>query len=202
MGAIPALFAEYNSMDADGNPVDLSNRRTEYEYTDGDTGQKVTGTCKATLTDEEAAAYTYEAITRGTDGWNPRKLMEAVSAPANMRYDAASSTLSWDESAYAICYVVTDADDKVVSISTDTSFKPAEGTCGKFTVKAVNEYGSLSEGTTYETTTGINGTGSETTVKEDIYNTSGMKLGSAVKGINIIRRQMGDGTVKVIKIMK
>ena len=81
-----------------------------------------------------------------------------------------------------ICYVVTDADDKVVSISTDTSFKPAEGTCGKFTVKAVNEYGSLSEGTTYETTTGINGTGSETTVKEDIYNTSGMKLGSAVKG--------------------
>lgn len=202
MGAIPALFAEYNSMDADGNPVDLSNRRTEYEYTDGDTGQKVTGTCKATLTDEEAAAYTYEAITRGTDGWNPRKLMEAVSAPANMRYDAASSTLSWDESAYAICYVVTDADDKVVSISTDTSFKPAEGTCGKFTVKAVNEYGSLSEGTTYETTTGINGAGSETTVKEDIYNTSGMKLGSAVKGINIIRRQMGDGTVKVIKIMK
>ena len=94
---------------------------------------------RATLTDEEAAAYTYEAITRGTDGWNPRKLMEAVSAPANMRYDAASSTLSWDESAYAICYVVTDADDKVVSISTDTSFKPAEGTCGKFTVKAVND---------------------------------------------------------------
>ena len=30
MGAVPALFAEYNSMDKDGNPIDLNNRKTTY----------------------------------------------------------------------------------------------------------------------------------------------------------------------------
>lgn len=42
---VPAIFAEYNTVDANGNSVDLTNRRTEYTYSekqdDGSYVQKV-----------------------------------------------------------------------------------------------------------------------------------------------------------------
>ena len=58
MGGLPKLWAEYNTMDGDGNPVDLSHRITEYYYyADGDKTQKVTGHSeKAVLSAEETAA--------------------------------------------------------------------------------------------------------------------------------------------------
>ena len=42
MGGLPALWAEYNTMDGKGNPIDLSHRITEYYYTDTG-GNRVTG---------------------------------------------------------------------------------------------------------------------------------------------------------------
>ena len=52
MGTIPALFAEYNSMDMNGKALDLSCRKTEYE-TGGKEKRK--GECRATITSNEAA---------------------------------------------------------------------------------------------------------------------------------------------------
>ncbi|MCS2310475.1 hypothetical protein NXW05_07390 [Phocaeicola vulgatus] len=51
MGTIPALFAEYNSMDMNGKTLDLSCRKTEYE-TGGKEKRK--GECRATITSNEA----------------------------------------------------------------------------------------------------------------------------------------------------
>ena len=62
-------------MDINGNPIDLSNRRTEYFYTD-DKGQKITGSCRSTITAEEAALMNYDNIISGTDNWNPRQFFE------------------------------------------------------------------------------------------------------------------------------
>ena len=81
-----------------------------------------------TLTDEEAAAYTYEAVMGGADGWNPRKLMEKVAAPAGLKYDAAAEMLTWQPSEYAICYVVIDGNDNVIGFTTDTKY--SEGLAG------------------------------------------------------------------------
>ena len=40
------IFAEYNSRDAQGNVLDLSKRKTEYQYKDRQTGKEVSGTCR------------------------------------------------------------------------------------------------------------------------------------------------------------
>ena len=199
MGAIPAIFAEYNSKNADGDPIDLSNRRTEYSYEDRETGETVTGTCKATLTDEEAAAYTYEAVMGGADGWNPRKLMEKVAAPAGLKYDAAAEMLTWQPSEYAICYVVIDGNDNVIGFTTDTEYSKGLAGGATYTVKAVNEYGSLSLGSSTYVATGIDNVEGTDVVEEEYYNASGMRLASPAKGINIIRQKASDGTVKVVK---
>ena len=139
MGTIPGLFAEYNSMDVNGNPIDLSNRRTEYTYTRD--GVTKTGTCRATITAEEAAKYTYENMMPGADDWNPRKYFEPIAASANVV--KAGATLSWEACDYAICYIVLQ-NDSVVNITTEcTSPVDAAADAADFSVKAVNEYGSL-----------------------------------------------------------
>lgn len=73
MGAVPALFAEYDSRDAAGNIVDLSHRKKEYEGR-GENPPK--GSCPTTISKEDAERYTYENIIMADDGWNPRIYME------------------------------------------------------------------------------------------------------------------------------
>lgn len=140
MGGFPKVFAEYNSMDANGNPIDLSNRKTEYS---GGDKPGTTLTAKAVLTTEEAAAYTYAAVTEGTDNWNPRNHFEQVAKPANVLL--AANKLTWDAVKYAICYIVI-CNDEVIGFTTDTEFAITTDTANKvYEVKAANEYGSLSE---------------------------------------------------------
>lgn len=139
MGTVPGLFAEYNSMDADGNPIDLSNRRTQYSYTEN--GETVTGSCRATITAEEAARMNYDNIIPGADNWNPRQFFEPIAAPENVRKD--KGILSWDACDYAICYLVLQ-NDSVIDITTQCqSVVDTSAESNNFAVKAVNEYGSL-----------------------------------------------------------
>ena len=194
----PKLFAEYNTMDADGNPVDLNNRRTTYEVDEDKlaSGETSPVTRQAVLSAEEAARYTYEAVTSGNDDWNPRKFFEPVEAPADLKYSTADRTLTWSPSEYAICYVIFDQNDKVVGFTKDNSFT-TDGQGSQYSVKAVNEYGSLSQPSTVGTTTGIH------TVAEDqqpiansqYYNLQGIKLQTPTKGLNIVMMQTADGRV-------
>lgn len=52
---LTSYFAEYNSMDLNGNPIDVSNRVSWSKQ----------------LTAEQAAAFTKELWLAGSDGWNP-----------------------------------------------------------------------------------------------------------------------------------
>ena len=200
----PKLFAEYNTMDADGNPVDLNNRRTTYKV-DADklaAGETSPVTRQAVLSAEEAARYTYEAVTSGNDDWNPRKFFEPVDAPANLKYSTADRTLTWTPSEYAICYVIIDQNDKVIGFTKDSSFT-TDGLGSQYSVKAVNEYGSLSQPSTVSTTTGIN---EECRVKSEesataIYNMQGIRLQAPTKGLNIVSIQTVDGRVISKKIV-
>jgi len=146
----PKLFAEYNTMDADGQPVDLNNRRTTYKV-DADKlapGETSPVTRQAVLSAEEAAKYTYEAVTSGNDDWNPRKFFEPVEAPADVVY--ANGKLTWKAVPYAICYLVMDAENNVVGMTKDAAYAIAEA--GIYTLRSVNEYGSLGESTNFEVT--------------------------------------------------
>jgi pectin methylesterase-like acyl-CoA thioesterase len=149
MGAIPAVFADYGTMDAAGNPVDLSQRISNYEYdvkdADGNVTSTVKGTAKSSLTDAEAATYTYEnVIMRSGDTWDPRMISEAPGKPSNVQISGFA--LSWDNVAYTRLYIVI-RDGKVIAFTTNTQYTDANPVAGKthiYAVQAVSEYGALS----------------------------------------------------------
>ena len=198
----PRLFAEYNTMDANGNPVDLNNRRTTYKVDAGKLAQGETSpvTRQAVLTAEEAARYTYEAVVTGSDDWNPRRFFEPVDAPANLKYGDIDRTLSWTASQYAICYVIIDASEHVVGFTTSTSFT-TDGTSARYSVKAVNEYGSLSQPSIVNTATGISVADSQQSVtgRELYYNVQGIPMSTPHRGLNIVAARMADGQMKYVK---
>ena len=199
----PKLFAEYNTMDADGNPVDLNNRRTTYKVDADKLAPDETSpvTRQAVLSAEEAARYTYEAVTAGDDDWNPRRFFEPVDAPVNLKYGQVDRTLSWQPSPYAICYVVLDQNDYVVGFTKDTSFT-TDGQSAQYTVKAVNEYGSLSQPSAVTTTTGIDSPDAAMPVQSvAYYSMQGTLLSAPSRGINIVCMKMANGKVVTKKIV-
>lgn len=184
MGGLPKLWAEYNTMDGNGNPVDLSHRITDYYYTDSQTGQKVTGKSeKAVLSAEEAARYTVKNVLSGSDAWQPTLLCEACKAP---QVKKVNSTLEWQKVPYAISYVVT-AGDEVIGFTETTTFEiPVAYQDKELRVQAVNEYGGLSAYGKASLSTGIE----DVSCKEESddkawYNVMGMKVSAESKGILI-----------------
>lgn len=184
MGGLPKLWAEYNTMDGNGNPVDLSHRITDYYYTDSQTGQKVTGKSeKAVLSAEEAARYTVKNVLSGSDAWQPTLLCEACEAP---QVKKVNSTLEWQKVPYAISYVVT-AGDEVIGFTETTTFEiPVACQNKELRVQAVNEYGGLSAYGKASLSTGIE----DVSCKEESddkawYNVMGMKVSAESKGILI-----------------
>lgn len=140
MGAIPALFAEYDSRNADGSPVDLSQRKSTYK---GRGDNPPTGSCPNTVSKAEADRMVYENIIPGTDGWDPRAMMQRLPAPKDMRADGGS--LTWQPVSGAIGYVVLSG-PSVVAVTAAPSLSPAPAAPeGGLRVRAVNSYGTLGE---------------------------------------------------------
>lgn len=217
MGGLPVLWADYNTVDANGNPVDLSQREDTYYYTqyykmvDGEkviatsrpdasdmpnwTEEKVYGTAKNYLTDEEAAQYTIKNVMGGDDSWQPDLLCEATEAPAPVIND---NTISWDEVPYAICYVVTRGDE-VVAITTETSVDVnavvgAKGSAAlgandseePYKVQSVNEQGGLSKFGIATDATALNAVSAAKGAKSNVYyNIAGQRVNSSYKGMVI-----------------
>ncbi len=147
MGGLPALWAEYNTMDGDGNVVDLSKRRTKY-YKEVDGVKVWSDEVQAVLSANEATQYTIENVLGGDDNWQPEVMCEPCAAPAPI---VVGTTMTWAPVPYAICYVIT-KDDKVVGFTTERSYAVEEGATYK--VQAANEFGGLSEaGTAVEAKT-------------------------------------------------
>jgi pectin methylesterase-like acyl-CoA thioesterase len=183
MGGLPALWAEYNTVDKDGNPVDLSQRETYYYYwIDKEAGTKAeVFNVKNTLTAEEAAEYTIKNVCGGSDNWQPDLMCEACDAPVVM---GNGSTLSWESVPYAICYVIT-KNGEVAGFTTQTSFDGFTA-ADTWQVQAVNEYGGLSQKATAHITTGISQHPTPITQHPSpIFNLAGQKVGKDFKGLVI-----------------
>lgn len=138
MGAIPALFAEYDSRDADGKVLDLSRRKTEYEGRGENNPPK--GSCRATITKEEADSYVYERIIPGNDGWDPRTMMEKLPAPQKLKKQGAK--VSWKTVSAAAGYLIFD-NDQILGFAKKPVFNLTSKIKGNLKVCAVNCYGSL-----------------------------------------------------------
>ena len=175
MGGLPAIWADWNTTDINGNPVDLSQRRdTYYKTVDG---EKVYGTAKNYLTDEEAAEYTVKNVLSGSDNWQPVIKTESCAAPVVTLTDGQ---LSWDAVPYAICYVITRGDLVVDIIKENTySLTALPASDSSYCVQAVNEFGGLSaKGIANDNpATGIdNITADNENVSVEIYDVQGIRL--------------------------
>lgn len=138
MGAVPALYAEYNTTDKKGKAVDMSKRKTQYLVDNVPYDYKG----KTELSYSEYIRYTYANIINGADGWNPKKFMEKLEAPENVLL--SNTTLSWDARYKAICYLIFKEDGTYVGQTTNTSIEVSDTNTG-YIVKAANKYGTLSE---------------------------------------------------------
>lgn len=179
MGGLPVLWADYNTVDINGNPVDLSHRRSTYYYMDN--GKKVEGTAKNFLTDEEAAQYTVKNVMGGDDNWQPEQLTEACEAPKPV---ISNGRITWDAVPYAICYVIT-KNGKVEGFTTATSCDYTAG--ATYSIQAANEYGGLSLAADATTTDGISGANAEDTFNaKAVYTVDGKRQNAVSKGFNIL----------------
>ena len=189
MGGLPTQMAEYNTVDTNGNAVDLSKRKTSF------TAEGNTKTSKAVLGKVEADSYKLDYVLRGSDEWDAD--WQAFILPAPYVY-VSGGTISWaDPTGFAQCYLV--IADGVATMTTDTS----RADDGKLvTVQCVSAYGVVGEMASSDHPTGISQSKScVQVVRRQYYTTDGRLVNRLQHGLNIIRETMADGTVRTTKIM-
>ena len=196
MGGLPVLWADYNTVDGNGNPVDLSHRRdTYYKTVDG---EKVYGKAKNFLTDEEAAQYTVRNVLSGSDNWEPVIKTETCATPAPK---FADGIITWEAVPYAICYVVLH-NDEVAGFVTEPHFATASGSAEGYAVRAVNEFGGLSPKAIVGEESGISAIeAADGSTIIGLYDVNGYRHTAPVRGVNIIKMRDANGNVRVEKLM-
>ncbi len=151
MGTVPAIFAEYNSVNGNGVAVNTANRTNIFNVN----SVPQTGNYNPVLTKAQADEYTIENVLSGTDKWDPRLIVEQIAAPSNLAL-SGNNTLKWDNNQYAICYVIS-RDGKIIDITTNATYVDNAATAGthEYTVQSVSEYGGLSVASTFSATLGL-----------------------------------------------
>ena len=199
MGGLPVLWADYNTMDANGNPLDLSQREDTYYYTNSD-GSKTYGKAKNYLTAEEASQYTVKNVLSGKDNWQPNIITESCEAPRTS-INATETQITWEAVPYAICYVI-------VKNGTDVSFT-TELSCdydptSTYMIYAANEQGGLSKGMNPANPDAIENeiATSETVDIVAIYTVDGIQLKELQEGINLVKMQDKNGNIFTRKVIK
>ena len=185
MGTLVTHFYEYNSMDANGDAIDLSGRKNP---------STSTNTYTPVLSAEEAAKFTVENVMGGTDSWLPTEECPTLNAPTNV--SVSGTTLSWDAVDDARCYVIL-KDGVYYANQTETSFNATED--GVYTVRAANLNGGLG----LESNAVVKGHATITPAKEistyvtpaalDFSNVSGMKayIATGTSGTNVVMTEVG-----------
>ncbi len=187
MGGLPVLWAEYNTVDKNGNPVDLSQRETYYYYTDNNGQKHEVFNVKNTLTAEEAAEYTIKNVCGGNDNWQPDLMCEACDAPV---VKSEGNQLTWQAVPYAICYVIT-KNGEVVGFTKETSFD-GYTEADNWQVQAVNEYGGLSAYGTANAATAITSYLLPLTSHlSSFYTLDGRRANNSTQGLLIYRDRNG-----------
>ena len=197
-------FAEYNSVDANGDPVDTSKRKTTFK-----------GVANApTLNETQAAAFALETV---FEGWNPAQYTEQVkttSAKLN------GNTLTWAAVDGATMYAIV-KNGSIIDLTNQTSYTIADEAQGAkglgtatedptaagdtYAVRAANGRGGFGEAVVANDATGIDNittdaTGINGTITE-VYSMGGARLAAPQKGVNIVKVKANDGSVKTMKVI-
>ena len=193
----PKRFAEYNSFNAKGNAIDLGGRKTT--FAESHTNNPV-------LSEEEATNYS--DMSKMFGDWQPTLLTEQAPVPTDVKLDG--EVLSWTGSNYALLYAVCE-DGDIIGFTTETQFDLSSIaavsrralSADKYTVRAANEMGGMSSASVPAVATGINTVSQHGTINsQDIYTIDGRRVNTLQKGVNIVRLQMADGSVKTVKVIR
>jgi pectin methylesterase-like acyl-CoA thioesterase len=198
MNVVPAVFAEYKSVNANAALVDLSNRRTTY------TKDATTVTLNPVLTEAQAANYTIENVLGGTDAWQPKLHTDQAAAPV---ITGENKTISWADNNYVLCWAVFKDNVFVTFLTTNTYIIPAEVESGVYTVRAANEMGGLSGvSNSYEYgSTGVEDLYNNAAIVDQKYFTFDGKQIKRIqdfRGVVIVRSVYDNGSVKTDKIIR
>ncbi len=193
----PKRFAEYNSFNAKGNAIDLGGRKTT--FAESHTNNPV-------LSEEEATNYS--DMSKMFGDWQPTLLTEQAPVPTDVKLDG--EVLSWTGSNYALLYAVCE-DGDIIGFTTETQFDLSSIaalsrralSADRYTVRAANEMGGMSSASVPAVATGINMISQHDIINsQDIYTIDGRRVNNLQKGVNIVRLQKADGSVKTVKVIQ
>ena len=187
MGGKPVQMAEYNTMDASGKAVDLSQRRTSFGGT----------ASKALLSKTEAVNdYKLDYMLRGSDNWDADWQGFILPAPL---FSVSGTTASWsDPTGFAQCFLVTI--DGQATLTTASSMSTSGGK--HVTVQAVSAYGVLGEIASSGSPSAIGSmVNSLPVTAREYFTPDGQQHSRLQHGTNIIRETLSDGTTRTIKVV-
>lgn len=174
MDGLPTQMAEYNTVNADGQPVDLSQRKTTFTDKAGKTS-----TSKAVLSAAEAATFTIQNVLSGNDQWDADRQGRILDAPLLTLSD---NRLSWtDATGQAVCYLIIMADKAVVVADESIDYSPEI-----ISIQSVSPFGVLGRPATPAMAVGIRQQTIETQHPATVYNTGGIQQPQLRHGVNIV----------------
>ncbi len=188
MGDLVTYFYEYNSMDADGNALDLSKRKNS---------PSSLNTYSPILPEQYADHFTVRNVLGGLNSWDAAALVAECEAPAPGV--AEDGSIVWNALDGAAGYIVF-YDGKFAGYTAEPFFIPESSDDWKlYSVAAINPNGCRGKIGKLETT-GISNINGE--AQAEYFNLQGLRVGSDAKGVVIKVTRNADGTVKREKIVR
>ncbi len=188
MSDVPTYFFEYNSMDADGNPLDLSTRVNS---------PSSTNSYSPILPEEYADHFTVRNVLGGLNSWDAAAMVAECEAPDAKLDDKGN--IVWDDVEGAAGYIVY-YDGKFAGYTPATSFTTdASDNLQLYSIASINPNGCLGK-VAKSISAGLDNMAAESSHAE-YYNLQGVRVNDASKGVVIKVTRNADGTAKHEKIV-
>ncbi|MDE5749311.1 MAG: hypothetical protein K2H87_00910, partial [Duncaniella sp.] len=196
MSNLTTHFYEYNSMDANGNPIDLSKR------TNSSTSLN---TYSPILPEEYVSYFNPRNVLGSTDSWNAEALTAECEAPV-VTYDETS--VKWNEVFGAVGYIIF-LNGQQLAFTSDTEYPLASAAAKAraaeapvYTVAAVNSNGARGVvSAPASDTTGLEIVGMDAATAVEYFNLQGIKVDASAKGALIRVAIHADGSRKAEKVL-
>ena len=162
MNSAPVVFGEYNSKDGNGNAVNTSQRKTEFN---GGKDPSTAKTLKTVWNASDAANYTLKNVLGGSDNWDPTTFTAQVSAPT---IEQQGAEIVWNNNDNARCWVIFVNGKYKANVITPSFSLEGISTGSKITVRAANSMGGLGSSSNEITTLESNVTYYNVTLNEPV----------------------------------
>ena len=198
MGNLPTHFFEYNSMDAQGNVLDLSGRKNS---------ETSTNSYSPILDEKYAPYFIVENVIGLKESYLPTDYTAELAAP-NVVY--SNGAFSWEAVEDAVAYIIY-CDGNYVAKTTSTTWSPSDAEAAAlsraaaptYTVQAISHRGAKGAASTPMTSTGISDITADgaagDVVATDYFNAQGQRVTPDTKGFRLRVETLSDGSRRVIK---